>query len=58
MPFPAACSALDSDTFSKTEWRLNSMFSRVSLPASIFEKSRMSLMIPRRDMDELLILVR
>ncbi len=54
-PLAEAFSDIRFPTFSSTLSRSKSMFSIDSLPASIFEKSRMSLMMPRRCWPELLI---
>ena len=45
MPFAAAAGAITSSAPSMQSARLNGSATRSTLPASIFEKSRMSLMI-------------
>ena len=45
MPLPAAVGAMTSSAPSKQSAGLNGSETRSTLPASIFEKSRMSLMI-------------
>ena len=55
MPFPAASGAMTSSAPSTQAPSANGVASRSILPASIFEKSRMSLMIVRSASPEVVI---
>jgi hypothetical protein len=55
-PFSCAFCAVSVVTEAITSSSLNSVVSMFSLPASIFEKSRMSLITPSREMPALWIL--